>query len=714
MIVYHLSTADRVPAFLAKGLTRSQGRFYVLSDWECVQKILSALSLETTSLSDFERHVVLVLRVDPEMLVADPMPDAHLPALLRGDGRALARYSYYLETDLDRLRILGVKDAWGNLITRRFAPEGRRREALWRFLSYVKPYRHFVALATLAGLGKFLLPLSFAWMSRVVLDDVLLNQNASAAARAAHLRRVALTVLAAYVLWMLCCYARSLFTALAGHRMIRDLRVALFNHVQRLSHQFFSEHQTGSIVSRVVNDIAQAQNFVGSALTNVWMDGSLLVVLLVILFSKHVTLTLVAVALIPVYLLSIRMVGRRIRLSSREVQARVEILSGGLQEKVAGVGIVKGFTRESDELDAFRTQSNKLYSKVLHTVRLAATNEMVVGAVVLSSPVLVLWYGAHLVMAGQLSPGQLMQFAFLLPFLYSPLQRLSDLSAVLSTSLASIDRIFEYFDTQPQVAEKPDAITLEKVEGRIEFDAVHFAYEPGVEVLSDISLVVEPGETVAFVGPSGSGKSTLSNLIPRFYDPSSGVIRLDGHDLRDLSLSGLRRHIGIVNQETILFSGTVRENLLLAKPNAGPEEIMEALAAANALDFVSELPEGLWTEIGERGVKLSGGQRQRLAIARAFLKNPRILILDEATSALDSKSEHHIQEALARLLVGRTSIVIAHRLSTILGADKIVVLDRGRIVESGGHAQLLGRRGLYAQLYEEQFHRVAHAPATAD
>jgi ABC-type multidrug transport system fused ATPase/permease subunit len=313
------------------------------------------------------------------------------------------------------------------------------------------------------------------------------------------------------------------------------------------------------------------------------------------------------------------------------------------------------------------------------------------------------WYGVHQILEGRLTVGALTQFLLYLTMFYSPLQRLSDLSVVLSNALAAIDRIFEYFDTQPHVAEHAGARRLAECQGRIDFERVSFGYDADALILKDVNFTIQPGQTVAFVGPSGAGKSTLASLVPRFYDPTRGVIRLDGHDLRELALDSLRNHIGIVNQETILFSGTVLENLLLAAPSATQAQIYAALEAAHALEFVEKLPDGLATEVGERGAVLSGGQKQRLAIARAFLKDPKILILDEATSALDSRSERRIQTATARLLRNRTSIVIAHRLSTVLRADQIVVLDGGRIVDVGRHQELLARGGLYAQLYREQF-----------
>lgn len=718
MIVYHLTTIDRVADYVSDGLKRSAGRCYVFPSWSAIELLVETLALESESVESFERHIIVVLDVDEEMLERGPIPRSYLPRLLRAPGvEKLQAASMFLETSVGPERIVAVYDVWGNNATARFRARQRRRDAVWRFLAYARPYRHYIALATFCGLFKFLLPLTWPWMFRVTLDEIVLKplpalEAAAAraqelAVRAATLRQLALLVLGVNVCWMVACYYRSLFAAKAGHGMIRDLRVALFNHVQRLSHQFFHTHQTGSIVSRVVNDIAHAQNFVGSALTNVWMDGALLLVLLGILFSMHARLALVAISLMPVYVLSLRLLGRRIRLTSREVQQRVEVLSGGLQEKVAGVSIIKSFTREPQEDRAFAAQAAKLYNKVLHSVHYMAVNEMIVGLVVFSSPVLVVWYGANQVLAGQLTVGQYTQFLFYLGMFYAPLQRLSDLSVILATSLAAIDRIFEYFDMMPQVVERPNAVDLVHVRGRLEFDRVTFGYNPGTPVLHDITLTIEPGEIVAFVGPSGSGKSTLANLVPRFYDPTAGVIRLDERDLRDLKLAALRRHIGVVSQDTILFSGTIRENLLLAKPEAHPDEIMEALRAANADEFVNELPEGLWTEIGERGATLSGGQRQRLAIARAFLKNPKILILDEATSALDSRSEHQIQDALSRLLKNRTSIVIAHRLSTVLHADKIVAMERGRIVEIGTHHALLACNGYYAQLYREQFRHLA-------
>ena len=702
MIVYHLRRSSEVPKLLADGLIRSDGRQYVFDRWEDVQLLLNALHRDTPTGPD--TYVALALEVDEDMLARAPIPERKVPAQLRpADMAWLQANSAYPEVDVSAHRIRDVKNGFGDSVLARFQARERGRAPIWRFLAYARPYWGYVAAATGAGLVKFLTPLAFPWVLKVMLDDVILNADLELADKERTILYLVGLVLVVNIAWMAATYYRSVFAAVAGHRMMRDLRVALFNHVQRLSHAFFTRHQTGAIVSRVVNDITLAQNFVGSALTNVWMDIVLLAALIAILVTIHPMLTLVSLVLMPAYLLALKAIGPRIRQTSMEVQQRLEVLSGELHEKVAGVAIVKGFARETAEAQLFADHANKLLKKVLYSVRFTATNEMVVGFVVHTAPLLVVWYGVYQILGGRLTIGELTQFLLYLGMFYHPLQRLSDLSVVLGNALAAIDRIFEYFDTQPHVAERPRAARLAACQGRIELRQVCFSYDADTPILRDIDIVIPAGQAVAFVGPSGAGKSTLANLVPRFYDPTAGGILLDGHDVRDIELTSLRAQIGIVNQETILFSGTVQENLLLAKPNATTEEILAALEAANALEFVQQLPEGLWTEVGERGAVLSGGQKQRLAIARAFLKDPRILILDEATSSLDSRSERRIQDALTRLLRGRTSIVIAHRLSTVLRADQIVVLDAGHIVDVGKHNELLARGGLYAQLYNEQF-----------
>jgi ATP-binding cassette, subfamily B, putative efflux pump len=727
MNLYCVCPAAAASGALSHGLSRQDGRHYVFEQWGDVQDVLQSLvegkhrsvtpqvaptaadpMTDQADAGGDADHIVLVLDVDADMLLSGPIPRRRAGSGM-SDARlaALQSRSRFLETDLSAHRVLAVKDAEGNTVTARYRSRRQRRIPLLRFLAFVRPYWPYVAGATVAGMVKFTSPLAFPWMLRVLLDDVVLNPALTVGAKQDRTGSLIAMLLGINALWMLCTYYRSVWAAIAGQRMIRDLRIALFEHVQRLSHSFFTRNQSGGIVSRVVHDINLAQNFVGSALTNVWMDTFLIGALVFILLGIHFELALVSFALMPIYVLSVRFNGPRIRQVSREAQQRLELLSGNLQERVAGVAVVKGFTQEEAEAHRFATQSDKLLTRVLRSVRFTALNEMLVGLVVQTSPVLVAWYGIHQIIQGQLTVGQLTQFLLYLRMFYYPLERLSDLSVVLANSVAAIERIFEYFDTRPQVAERQGARELTHIRGALTFEQVGFAYEAGLPVLHGIDLQVNEGETIAFVGPSGSGKSTLANLVPRFYDPTCGRLALDGHDLRDYTLSSLRRQIGIVNQETILFSGTVEENLRIARPGATMSEIEAALDAAHALEFVEALPEGLWTEIGERGAVLSGGQKQRLAIARAFLKDPRILILDEATSALDSQSEHRIQEALARLLQNRTSIVIAHRLSTVLSADRIVVLEHGRIVQCGPHAELLTQDGLYRRLYREQFRAVA-------
>jgi len=603
------------------------------------------------------------------------------------------------------------------------------RAPVVRFLGYVRPHKWYIAGAATMGVAKFVIPLGLP-LALKYLTDVVLGQSPAAASdptnralehwctrvldlapalgtgASGRLTVIGLTLLVLYGLLALASFYRSYWAGQAGHRLVFDLRYALYQHVQGMSQSFFDARRSGSIVSRFVSDIQLAQNFVGSALTNVWMDSAALGFVVWILFVLEARLAWVALAVIPFYVGLIRYFSPRIKAASQSVQELLEDFSGELQERIAAATVVRAFNREALEAGRFYRRSRRLLDVTLRNVALSSANQAATTLLTSIAPLAVIWVAGTMILHGSLSVGTMIAFYAYLGSLYLPLQRFSELSVVVSNSLAAMERIFEFFDIRPEVAEAAGARPLGPVAGRVTFRDVTFTYptrRAGAPVLRHIDLDVAPGETVALVGRSGAGKSTLVSLIPRFYDVSAGAVCVDGVDVRQVALAALRDQIGIVPQDPILFSGTIEENLLYGRPEATDADVVAAARAAHAHEFIEDLPDGYLTVVGERGVRLSGGQRQRVAIARTFLKNPPILILDEATAALDSESENLIHDALHRLMRGRTTFIIAHRLSTVMDADRIVVVDAGAIREVGRHADLLARSGVYRQLYEEQF-----------
>jgi subfamily B ATP-binding cassette protein MsbA len=604
------------------------------------------------------------------------------------------------------------------------------RSSLRRFLAYVKPYWRLLALATSCGILKFLLPATMAIALRFVIDHLLPHGAGAGAATDAsfqltlnylnwlsaklpaswhadtswgHLSILMITLTVFYAIWSITSYYRSFLAQSVSQRIMLDLRSDLYQHITRLSHSFFQENQSGGIVSRLMSDISLAQNFIGSAMTQIWMDLASCVFYLYLLFSMDSVLAWASIAVFPFYLLSLHTYGRRAKRTSRRVQDAMQDFSGDVQERVAGIGVVKSFAAEGREAKSFFHGARGLYDLQLKNVHVTVISSTLTQWLTQMATLGLVWYGGYLVLRGDTTVGTISAFIYLIRELYDPMNRISNMNTIVNNSLAAIDRVFEVFDIEPDVQEKSDAIRLPNLEGRITFENVTFGYNADEPILTEINLDIQPGEVVALVGASGAGKSTLVQLVPRFFDPQQGHILLDGIDVRDVKLRSLRGQIGMVAQETLLFSGTLRENLLYGKPGATDQELAAAVRAAYVDEFVQSMPRGYNTMLGERGARLSGGQKQRIAIARAFLTDPRILILDEATSALDSESEELIQEALVELMRGRTNLVIAHRLSTILGADRIAVMEQGRVIDIGPHEELLHRNEQYAKLYNTQF-----------
>ncbi|MGQ9778658.1 MAG: ABC transporter ATP-binding protein [Bacillota bacterium] len=565
-----------------------------------------------------------------------------------------------------------------------------------RLLKYMRPYWHQFAVGFLAlilvAMANLAIPLLFR---RVV---ALLTAGGSPLLLGLILLGAILLTLAKGVF----SYAQKYLMSFVGHRVVANLRNEIFQHLQRLSLAYHESHRSGETVARITNDVNLIQASVAGGMADLLYNTLFLAGIIGTLFYLNWRLTLLTLITIPLAAWVIAKAGERIRAMSHRVQERTADLASLLQESLSGIRVVKAFTLEDLNARRFAAINEANFHASMKAAQIMATATPVIELVFTVALALVLWYAGLEVLRKALTLGDFIAFITLVGMAGTPFTALNVTFSGLQQALAAADRIFAFLDHEEEVKDAPDALVLPRIEGHVEFRNVTFGYRDGEPALAGINLEVRPGEVVALVGPSGAGKTTLVNLIPRFYDPDAGEVRVDGFDLRKVRIASLRRQIGLVPQETVLFNVSVRENIAYGKPDATDEEIIAAAKAANAYDFIMELPEGFATVIGERGASLSGGQRQRIAIARAILRDPRILILDEATSALDPESERSVQEALERLMRGRTTFVIAHRLSTIQFAQKIVVLAGGSIVEQGTHEELLAANGLYKRLYEKQ------------
>jgi subfamily B ATP-binding cassette protein MsbA len=574
-----------------------------------------------------------------------------------------------------------------------------------RILVYVRPYGRQLGLAALSLVLVSLLTLVLPWAVQRLVDVVVVGRNV------AQLNLIALVLFGAFVLRSLFGFASTYLLAWVGERVVVSLRRQIYEHLLAQSLGFFAGQRVGEIVSRISNDVQVIQYAVTGNLVGLLQQIVTAAGIVVVVGLMNWRLTALMALALPGMMLVAQLLGRRMRRVSRLVQDTLAETSATVEETVGGIRTVKSFAREEYEQARFASKVTTLFNAAMQRTRISATLGPLIGLLLYGSLILVLWLGGREVLQGRLTPGQLIGFLFYAVLLMGPLGGFASFYGQVQTALGATERIFEILDAQPEIVDAPDARPLSPIVGRVVFEDVRFDYDPRLPVLSELSLDVKPGQVVALVGPSGVGKTSLVNLIPRFYDPTAGRVLVDGQDLRLVTLRSLRDQVGIVPQETLLFSDTVAANIRYGRLDATQAEIEAAARAANAHDFiVSDLPDGYQTHVGERGIKLSGGQRQRIAIARAILKRPRILILDEATSSLDTESERLVQEAVDRLMrpdgagPRPTTFVIAHRLSTIVHADQIVVLHRGRIVEQGTHDELLAREGgLYRYYHALQF-----------
>lgn len=573
-----------------------------------------------------------------------------------------------------------------------------------RYLPFVKPYKYRIFATIIVGIIKFGIPMLIPLLIKYAIDGVINNHALTTDEKVHHLTiAIGIALFIFVIVRPPIEFIRQYLAQWTSNKILYDIRKKLYNHLQALSARFYANNQVGQVISRVINDVEQTKDFILTGLMNIWLDCITIIIALSIMFFLDVELTLAALFIFPFYILTVYVFFGRLRKLTRERSQALAEVQGFLHERVQGISVVKSFAIEDNEAKNFDKKNTNFLTRALKHTRWNAYSFAAINTVTDIGPIIVIGVGAYLAISGSITVGTLAAFVGYLELLFGPLRRLVASFTTLTQSFASMDRVFQLIDEDYDIKNGVGAQPIEIKQGRIDIDHVSFQYNDNeAPILKDINLSIEKGETVAFVGMSGGGKSTLINLIPRFYDVTSGQILIDGHNIKDFLTGSLRNQIGLVQQDNILFSDTVKENILLGRPTATDEEVVEAAKMANAHDFIMNLPQGYDTEVGERGVKLSGGQKQRLSIARIFLNNPPILILDEATSALDLESESIIQEALDVLSKDRTTLIVAHRLSTITHADKIVVIENGHIVETGTHRELIAKQGAYEHLYSIQ------------
>ncbi|MBM4135999.1 MAG: ABC transporter ATP-binding protein [Nitrospira sp.] len=568
-------------------------------------------------------------------------------------------------------------------------------EAIKKIILLLKPYWGRIVLAGIASLIVSGINGALAWLVKPAMDGIFLEKNNTL------LTVLPIAILLLFSLKGLFSFAQTFLMKSTGAKIVRDMRNRLFGHLMYLPVGHYTRESMGSMLSRTINDIGMLQELLSYSIRNLFVQGMTVIALLIVAFYRRWDLALIAVTVLPAAFYGVNRLGKRLKNVSKIAQQKISVITEHLTEGFSGIKMIKVFGREADTINKFKEKNQDYYREVLRSTRLMEFSTLLMEAVGGLGIAFVLWYGGRLVITGIITPGEFFSFLAAIFMVYTPAKRLAEVNNGIQQARASLERIAEI---EIKEHEKDGTMTLPPLKENIEFRNVSFIY-PDVkdEALKDISLKIKKGEIIAIVGRSGVGKTTLVDLIPRFNDPSEGVIFIDAVDISKARLRSLREQIGVVSQDVILFNDTVKNNIAFGKPGAGDDEIINAAKSAFAHEFIMELTRKYETVIGERGVRLSGGQRQRLSIARAILKNPPILILDEATSSLDTESEIMVQKALENLMQNRTTFVIAHRLSTIRRATRIIVLDKGRIVESGTHEALIERDGIYKRLYDLQF-----------